>query len=146
MPSSCFGPSSAASSCPASGRAGQVIDARLDTRLQKGDALALAGRRTFVMAGPEEIGPEADDTELLDFPVDTVDVVITNAAYDGKTLGELASARHWTEESGCAGSRGMASSCRGRFGPRWPAGMLSRWSATSPTSSASPGAWATPTA
>jgi putative transport protein len=42
------------------------------------------------MARGTEIGPEVDDRTLLDFPVEVLDVVITNKAFDGKTLRELA--------------------------------------------------------
>jgi putative transport protein len=42
------------------------------------------------MARGVEIGPEVDDTELLDFPAETLDVVVTNRAMAGKTLKELA--------------------------------------------------------
>ena len=42
------------------------------------------------MARGTEIGPEVDDKDLLDFPQEFLDVVITNKALAGKTLRELA--------------------------------------------------------
>jgi putative transport protein len=42
------------------------------------------------MARGTTIGPEVNDKPLLDFPAEVLDVVITNKAVVGKTLGELA--------------------------------------------------------
>jgi len=44
----------------------------------------------LLMARGAEIGPEVHDTELLDFPVEILDAVVTNRARAGKTLKELA--------------------------------------------------------
>jgi len=41
------------------------------------------------------IGPEVDDKELLDFPVQVVDVVMTNRRLVGPTLGEIVRAESW---------------------------------------------------
>jgi putative transport protein len=43
-----------------------------------------------LMARGTQIGPEVDDKALLDFPAEVLDVVITNKAFVGKTLRELA--------------------------------------------------------
>ncbi len=45
---------------------------------------------TLLMARGTEIGPEVDDKALLDFPVEVLDVVVTNRAFVGKTFRELA--------------------------------------------------------
>jgi len=71
----------------------RLLDTQPDTRVERGDIVALAGRRTFVIAEGAAIGPEMDDKEILEFPVDSLDVVVTNKAIAGKTLGELM-ARH----------------------------------------------------
>src|SRR5256885_14112937 len=42
------------------------------------------------MASGAEIGVEVSDKELLDFPVEMRDVVITNKSIDGKSIAELA--------------------------------------------------------
>ena len=52
----------------------------------------MAGRRTTLVEVLERPGSglrEVDDKELLDMPGDAVDVVVTNAAIDGRTLAEL---------------------------------------------------------
>jgi putative transport protein len=51
--------------------------------------LALAGPRDLILQQQAAIGPEVSDPELFDFPVEVLDVVLTNKAYAGKTLGEL---------------------------------------------------------
>jgi putative transport protein len=66
-----------------------VRDAAPDTRIQKGDSIALAGRRAYLMPAETEIGPEVDDPSLLDFPVQTLDVVVTSNEIIGKTIAEL---------------------------------------------------------
>ncbi len=73
-------------------RAGEILDARPDTRIQTGDVVALTGRHAFVLAAASEIGPEVDDRPLLDFPLEELDVVVTSRAIAGKTLGELTAA------------------------------------------------------
>ena len=47
------------------------------------------GRRCMWSAG-DRIGPEVDDKALLDIPIETLDVVVTNRSWSGKTLAELA--------------------------------------------------------
>jgi putative transport protein len=67
-----------------------IIEARPDTVIRAGDVVAVMTRTERLMARGTEIGPELDDTELLDFPVEALDVVVTNRAMAGKTLLELA--------------------------------------------------------
>ena len=71
-------------------RGEQLLEAWPDTQIQKGDVIALGGRREAIMAAAPAVGPEVDDRELLDFPVDVVDVVVTNDALAGRSLDELA--------------------------------------------------------
>ncbi|MGH7347573.1 MAG: aspartate-alanine antiporter, partial [Candidatus Rokuibacteriota bacterium] len=67
-----------------------IIEAKLDTIVRPGDVIAVMTRTELLMARGSEIGAEVDDTELLDFPVEVLDVVVTNRAMAGKTLKELA--------------------------------------------------------
>jgi putative transport protein len=67
-----------------------IIEPRPDTIVRPGDVVAVMTRTELLMARGVEIGPEVDDTELLDFPAETLDVVVTNRAMAGKTLKELA--------------------------------------------------------
>ena len=92
-------------------RNGVVEEATADTVLREGDVVAVAGAREALVniigeraklvaaAGSREtvtnvasgITIEVDDPELLNVPVEGVDVYVTNKEVDGKTLAELAS-------------------------------------------------------
>jgi putative transport protein len=69
---------------------GALVEPEPATVIRKGDVLALAGRLEFLLGDPTRIGPEVHDKALLDFPVEAVDVVVTNKAVAGKTLRQLA--------------------------------------------------------
>jgi putative transport protein len=71
-------------------RDGVIIEPASDTVVQKNDVVAVMTHTRALMARGTVIGPEVEDTELLDFPAESLDVVITNKAFAGKTLGELA--------------------------------------------------------
>ena len=71
-------------------RNGMIEDATADTVLREGDVVAIAGLREVLV---KVIGPKAtevEDPELLNVPVEGVDVYVTNKAVDGKTLAEVA--------------------------------------------------------
>ena len=70
--------------------AGAIVEPRSDTIVRQGDVVAVMTGTALLMARGAEIGPEVDDTELLDFPVGVMDAVVTNKAVAGKTLRELA--------------------------------------------------------
>jgi putative transport protein len=67
----------------------ETIDVTPDTRLADSDAEALAARRR-VLAGGVAIGPEIDDPDLLDFPLATLDVILTNGSLVDRTIADLA--------------------------------------------------------
>jgi putative transport protein len=89
-------------------RNGIVEEANADTVLQEGDVIAVAGAREVLLsviyeraklmavsgARPMPVSTEpvveADDPELLNVPVEGVDVYVTSKEVDGKTLAELA--------------------------------------------------------
>ena len=86
---------------------GVVADATAETVLLAGDVVAVAGTREAltrivgervrlaVASGGGVLGvpesPEVDDPELLNVPVEGVDVYVTSKEVDGKTLEEIAS-------------------------------------------------------
>ena len=72
-------------------RDGAILEPAPDTVIRRDDVVAVMTRTEAHTARGTEIGPEVDDRALLDFPVEVLDVVITNKALDGKTLRELAS-------------------------------------------------------
>ena len=70
-------------------RAGTVFDAQPDMRIARGDCISLAGRIGWVISDSAAAGPEIDDKELLDFPVQSLDVIVTSDAVIGETLADL---------------------------------------------------------
>jgi putative transport protein len=70
-------------------RHGEVMDPLPRTVLRDGDIVAVAARRSVLLAEASEFGVEVEDRSLLDFPVVIADVVLTNGAVADKTLPEL---------------------------------------------------------
>jgi putative transport protein len=71
-------------------RGDQLMDAHADTVLCAGDVIAVSGPRQTLLGEVEVHADEVHDVELLNLPATVVDVVVTNAAFSGKTLRELA--------------------------------------------------------
>ncbi|MFG1371292.1 aspartate-alanine antiporter [Xanthobacter oligotrophicus] len=68
---------------------GPIVDCKRDTVLTEGAILAVSGGLSALLAYADEFGPELKDVPLLDFSTELLDLVVTNKAYAGKTLGEL---------------------------------------------------------
>jgi putative transport protein len=74
-------------------RQGVILDQEETEPLRDGDTLAIMGRRELLVERIDErrLGVrEVDDRELLDVPAEAVDVVVTHAEIDGRTLADLA--------------------------------------------------------
>jgi putative transport protein len=71
-------------------RSGAIVEPEPGMVIRPGDVVAVMTHAQLLMARGAEIGPEVDDTGLLDFPAEALDAVVTNKAVAGKTLGELA--------------------------------------------------------
>ncbi len=69
---------------------GTIIEPVPATTIERDDVVAVATRHEVHVERGAMIGPEVDDKELLDFPVEALDVVITNKSFAGKTLTEMA--------------------------------------------------------
>lgn len=69
---------------------GHITDADPSTVVHKGDVVAVVGRREVLVESGLGIGPEVQDLELMNFPGQVMDVVITNKAVAGKTIREIA--------------------------------------------------------
>jgi putative transport protein len=70
-------------------RNGAIEDATMDTVLQGGDIVAVAGARDVLVNVLGVNAEEVEDRELLAMPIEGVDVLVTNKAVDGKTLVDL---------------------------------------------------------
>ena len=68
---------------------GEIVPFTTETVLQAGDVVAVAGRREVLVNILGE-GEEVDDAELLNIPVEAVDVLLTSKDLDGRTLVEVA--------------------------------------------------------
>jgi len=71
-------------------RDGAILEVDRATVIQKDDVVAVMARTEAHMKGGSQIGPEVDDRALLDFPAQTLDVVVTSKTVAGKTLREVA--------------------------------------------------------
>jgi putative transport protein len=68
---------------------GKIIDFDAGTTLKAGDVVAVSGP-TEALVALEQHAKEVADKELLDIPVESVDLVITHKDVNGKTLVDLA--------------------------------------------------------
>ena len=72
-------------------RDGKIIDFDGNTVIKAGDIAVISGK-TEALVGLGNMAEEVADAELLDIPVESVDLVLTSKEANGKTLIELANA------------------------------------------------------
>jgi putative transport protein len=79
-------------------RGGQIVEVTLETKLEPGDVVALAGRREALVAASNAAGGlEVEDADLLKMPIQVLEVVLTNKQIAGKTLAEIAASEQVRE-------------------------------------------------
>jgi len=71
-------------------RGAALLDARPETVLQAGDVVAIAARRRVLLSGRLPLREEVEDRALLDFPMATLDAVVTKRDVAEQSLGVLA--------------------------------------------------------
>ena len=71
-------------------RGGAILECDRQTAVRRDDVVVVASRLDVHVEHGDRIGPEVHDGELLDIPIEVVDVVVTNKAVIGKSLTELA--------------------------------------------------------
>jgi putative transport protein len=69
---------------------GRLLEPTAETVVGAGDTIALLGRRDVLLDALTGVGREVGDPELLDFPIEFLDAVVTRKAIAGRSLGELA--------------------------------------------------------
>lgn len=69
---------------------GVIAAASSDVVVRKDDVVAVIARQEFHTSYGDRIGPEVNDPELMDIPVESLDVVVTSRDVDGRSLEELA--------------------------------------------------------
>jgi putative transport protein len=70
-------------------RGDAIVDADPGTVLRADDVVALAARQSVILKTAAVLGVEIEDRELLDFPIEAADVVVTDKSVAERTLGEL---------------------------------------------------------
>jgi putative transport protein len=68
---------------------GTISPANPDTVVNEGAVLAVVGPREAVLSHEQQVGPEVNDSELLNFPGELLDVVVTNKELEGKTIKQV---------------------------------------------------------
>ena len=68
---------------------GTIREPDAHTRITQGATLAIAGPASAVMAAERTLGPEVDDRELLSYPSEQLDIVISRKDVAGRTVDEL---------------------------------------------------------
>jgi putative transport protein len=71
-------------------RGSEIIESSPDAVIHQDDVVAVLTRQEVHVERGARIGPEVDDKGLLDIPVETLDVVMTNRSLAGKTVSDLA--------------------------------------------------------
>jgi len=70
-------------------RGADLIESTPATVIRQDDVVAILARQETHVKGGRKVGPEVDDKALLDIPIETVDVVVTQRSLAGKTLKDL---------------------------------------------------------
>jgi len=67
----------------------EIVDADVKTAIPEGATLVLSGSPHALFAAEDSIGPEVEDNELLAYPAEELDIVVTNKKIVGQTVQEL---------------------------------------------------------
>ena len=68
----------------------KVVESTPETKIQSGEVLAIASRTETLISDASRFGVEVSDPALLDYPSETLDVMVTRKEIVGNTLGEFA--------------------------------------------------------
>jgi putative transport protein len=71
-------------------RQGAILEAEPTTVIRRDDVVAVASRHEALVERGGKIGPEVEDSELLDIPIAVLDVVVINRALEDQSLAALA--------------------------------------------------------
>jgi len=71
-------------------RGGEIIEPTPDTVVRQDDVVAVMARQEVHVERGDKVGPEVDDKGLLEIPIETLDVVVTQGSLVGKSLADLA--------------------------------------------------------
>jgi putative transport protein len=71
----------------------KVVESTLETKIRLDDILVIASRTESLIADASQLGVEVFDAALLDYPSETLDVMVIRKEMAGDTLGEFAEMR-----------------------------------------------------
>jgi putative transport protein len=71
----------------------RIAESTLETKIRLNDILAIASRTETLIADASRFGVEVSDPALLDYPSETLDIMVTRKEIVGNTLGEFAEMR-----------------------------------------------------
>ena len=67
----------------------EIVDADVKAAIPEGATLVLSGSPHALLTAEKTIGPEVEDNELLAYPAEELDIVVTNKKAVGRTVQEL---------------------------------------------------------
>lgn len=65
------------------------INPGIDIKISTGDEIVLSGRREFIIGDESWVGPEVEDSELVDFMAEDLDVTVASKSIGSMTVDEL---------------------------------------------------------
>ena len=71
-------------------RGADILEARPELELMASDVVAVSGRRETLVSMVGVRAEEVEDRELLDIPISSADVMLTNRDLIGRTIDEVA--------------------------------------------------------
>jgi putative transport protein len=72
----------------------KIVESTSETKIELGDVLAIASRTETLITDASLFGVEVPDSALLDYPSETLDVMVTRKEVVGITLGEFSEMGH----------------------------------------------------
>jgi putative transport protein len=72
----------------------KIVESTPETKIRLGDTLAIASRTETLITDASRFGVEVSDSALLDYPSETLDVMVTRKEVVGSTLGKFAEMGH----------------------------------------------------
>ena len=78
----------------------KIVESTPGTTIHGNDVLAIASRTDTLIVDAGCFGVEVSDPELLDYPSETLDVMVTSKGVAGKSLGDLAEMGHNQQSRG----------------------------------------------
>lgn len=70
-------------------KGGSLVNPTPSMQITKGDEIVLSGRREFMIGDEQWIGPEVNDSELLSFPAEQINVTVSKKGGGGKTVDQI---------------------------------------------------------